>query len=164
MDRLVHQSLRLVHHQPEEKYSTHDDVRVEDSSLNCEPPHFNGCPAAADDCQPKAASLDKKPSYLPINVDRRENRNKLRVKSLQDCIKEKDSEIRKLKRQLHKKDCAAQKLQEAVNATSLELETTERSHRHCQTKVQKLQKALDSALSDFDALEDSSHAEIECLK
>ena len=175
VDRLVCQSVpdvRVMHHQPEEQYSTYDDVRVENSVLDsCEPPHFNGCPTAAAECRPKVVNLKKKPSYQPGNVDRREHRNKLRIKSLQEHIKEKDSEIRKLKRLVQKKDCAAQKLQEAVDTTTLELDATkkvtQKSQHTSQRKVQKLQKALDSVLSDYDALEDSSEtlqAENEHLK
>ena len=154
----------------QEQYSTCNDVSVENSILDsCEPPHYNGCPAAAAACRPRVSF--KKPSYQPKNVDRREHRNKLRVKSLQCTIKEKDSEIRKLKRLLQKKGRTVQELQEAVDATTLKLDTTalklDTTQKTSQRKMQKLQKMLDSVLSDWDALEDSSETlqtENEALK
>ena len=101
----------------------------------------------------------KKPSYKPRNVDRREHRNKLHIKSLNERMKIKESEIKKLKRLVQTKDSIAQKLQEEVDTTSLKLDTaeklTEKSLKSSQGKVQKLQKVLDSVLSDCDALEDS---------
>lgn len=175
VDRLACQcapDVLVMHHQAEDQYLTCDDVSVENSVLDsCEPPHFNGCPTATAECRPKVVSLKKNPSYQPKNVDRREHRSKLQIKSLQECIKEKNGEIRKLKRLVQKKDCAAQKLKEAVDTTTLELDTTKKvtqKNQHVsQRKVQKLQTALDSVLSDYDALEDSSEilqAENECLK
>ena len=154
-----------------EQYSTCNDVSVENSILDsCEPPHYNGCPAAAAAAYRPRVSF-KKPSYQPKNVDRREHRNKLRVKSLQCTIKEKDSEIRKLKRLLQKKGRTVQELQEAVDATTLKLDTTtlklDTTQKTSQRKMQKLQKMLDSVLSDWDALEDSSETlqtENEALK
>lgn len=168
INRLV-QSAPDVHVMHQEQYSTCNDISVENSILDsCEPPHFNGCPAAAA-CRPNLSL--KKPSYQPKNVVRREHRNKLRIKSLQCTIEDKDSEIRKLKRLLQKKDCAVQKLQVAVDTTTLKLDTTtlklDTTQKTSQRKMQKLQKVLDSVLSDWDALEDSSETlqtENEALK
>ena len=177
IDRLVCQSVHGVHvmshNQPEEQYSSFNDVRVETSvSDSCEPPQFNRCPTAAVDCRPEFhVNSKKKPSYQPRNVNSREHRIKLQSKSLQECIKEKDSEIRKLRKLVQKNDYAAEKFQEAVDTTTLKLDIMEKDYQKSQQvsqrKVQKLQKVLDAVLSDCDALEDSSEtvqAENECLK
>ena len=124
VDRLICQSVPDVHVMHQDQYFSSPtslyDVGVEDSVFSCEPPHFNGCPTAAAGCGPK-----KKPSYQPRNVDRREHRNKLQIKSLQQCIKEKSMEVRKLEKLVQKKDRVAQKLQEAVDTTTLKfIDTT----------------------------------------
>ena len=168
VDRLICQSVPDVHVMHQDQYFSSPtslyDVGVEDSVFSCEPPHFNGCPTAAAGCRPK-----KKPSYQPRNVDRREHRNKLQIKSLQQCIKEKSMEVRKLEKLVQKKDRVAQKLQEAVDTTTLDttMKVTQKYQHSSQRKVQKLQRELDSVLSDLDALENSSEtvqAENERLK
>ena len=133
-----------------------NDVGVDSSPFDsCEPPHFDGCPIYttwSTDLREHAKNTTvlSNPTYIPKNVDRRENRKKLKIQSLQDKLKEKDVELRRLQCALKKKDVVTSTLQDKVENVASKLEyasrtidETERERELLQKKVHKTQVAFD---------------------
>lgn len=84
----------------------HEIIGVDQSPIDrCEPPHFDGCPAQQESSDEGVTSTVEctKLSYKPRNVDQRETRKKVKIKSLQEKVKERNTEIRKLENNYGKK-------------------------------------------------------------
>ena len=105
--------------------------------------------------------------YHPHNVDRREKRKQERIAKLQAIVKQKNTELKHLKKALHKQEQEADKLKDKVIVMTEELccvkqaltealsEVTvlKKQHATALRQLEKLRRSHDSTVTDFMASE-----------
>ena len=129
------------------------DIGVDQSPLeNCYPPDVTTI------WSPKPCGGNLQTSH----PERQENHKKCQIQSIQDQLKEKDSEMRALKHLAHKKDKTASKLQNKVLTVTSELRSAsatikkiEHEKDVCKRKTRKMEVLLDNVQEDFLVSEDT---------
>ena len=141
----------------------------EQSSKPVSTPRPKALPIIAIHATPDSQCSKVSQHYHPHNVDRREKRKNERISKLTIMVKQKDVEIKNLKKALCKQEKEFKKLQhklavvtsefslvkQALTEASIEVTSLQNQHATALRKIEKLKKSQESTVADFMASEET---------